>query len=96
MDFEYTAEQEAFRAEVRDWLKHNLPPELCIDDPMDERISPNREVFEKRRAWQKKLADGGWVGLSWPKQYGGRESSLIEQIIFDEEYFSARARAISS
>ncbi len=59
MDFEYTAEQEVFRAEVRAWLSANLPQELCIDDPMDERIAPNREVFEKRRAWQQKLAAAG-------------------------------------
>lgn len=91
MDFEYTAEQEAFRAEVRAWLAENLPQELCIDDPMDERIAPNRQVFEKRRAWQHKLAEAGWVGLSWPKEYGGRESNLMEQVIFDEEYFRARA-----
>jgi len=91
MDFEYTAEQETFRAEVRAWLAENLPPELCIDDPMDERIAPNREIFEKRREWQNKLAAGGWVALSWPKEYGGSAASLIEQIIFDEEYFKARA-----
>ena len=64
MDFEYTPEQEAFRIEVRTWLEQNLPPDLCIDDPMDERIAPNREVFEKRRAWQRKLAAAGWVGLT--------------------------------
>jgi alkylation response protein AidB-like acyl-CoA dehydrogenase len=91
MDFEYTPEQEAFRSQVREWLINNLPPDLCIDDPMDERIAPNREVFERRRAWQRKLAEGGWVGLSWPRQYGGRQASLLEQIIFDEEYFRARA-----
>jgi alkylation response protein AidB-like acyl-CoA dehydrogenase len=91
MDFEYTPEQEAFRAQVRTWLRDNLPPELCIDDPMDERIAPNREIFEKRRAWQRKLADAKLVGLFWPKEYGGRESPLMEQIIFDEEYFRARA-----
>ena len=91
MDFEFTPEQEAFRKDVRTWLKENLPQELCIDDAMDERIAPNREVFEKRRAWQRKLAGAGWVGLSWPREYGGRAASLIEQVIFDEEYFRARA-----
>ncbi len=91
MDFEYTPEQEAFRAVVRAWLQANFPADLAIDDPMDERIAPNREVFEKRRAWQRKLAAAGWVGLSWPKEYGGRRAPLMEQIIFDEEYFKARA-----
>jgi len=91
MDFEYTPEQEAFRIQIREWLNNNLPSDLCIDDPMDERIAPNHEVFEKRRTWQRKLAEGGWVGLSWPQQYGGRQASLVEQVIFDEEYFRARA-----
>ena len=59
MDFEYTPEQEAFRRQVRTWLEQNLTPDLCIDDPMDERIAPNREVFEKRRVWQQKLAAAG-------------------------------------
>jgi alkylation response protein AidB-like acyl-CoA dehydrogenase len=91
MDFEYSPEQEEFRGQVREWLAANLPPELCIDDPMDERIAPNREIFDKRRAWQRQLAEAGWVGLSWPKEYGGREIGLLEQVIFDEEYFKARA-----
>ncbi|MGH8014424.1 MAG: acyl-CoA dehydrogenase family protein [Candidatus Binataceae bacterium] len=91
MDFDYTPEQDAFREQVRVWLKQNLPPDLCIDDPMDERIAPNRGIFEKRRAWQRALNTAGWVGLSWPSEYGGRQASLIEQTIFDEEYFKARA-----
>ncbi len=91
MDFEYTPEQEAFRGKVRAWLTENFPPELAIDDPMDDRIAPNRQILEKRRAWQQKLAAAGWAGLSWPKEYGGRAANLLEQVIFDEEYFRARA-----
>ena len=62
MDFEYTPEQEAFRKEVREWLRANLPPELCVDDAMDERIAANREIFEKRRQWQTKAQRGGLRG----------------------------------
>ena len=91
MDFEYTPEQEAFRKEVREWLRANLPPELCVDDAMDERIAATREVFEKRRLWQAKVNDAGYAGLAWPKEYGGRAAPLMEQIIFDEEYSRARA-----
>jgi alkylation response protein AidB-like acyl-CoA dehydrogenase len=91
MDFQYTPEQEAFRAEVRDWLATHLPPDLCVDDARDERIAPNREIFERRRAWQKTMNAAGWVGIAWPKQYGGRGASLMEQVIFDEEYSRARA-----
>jgi alkylation response protein AidB-like acyl-CoA dehydrogenase len=91
MDFEYTPEQEAFREEVREWLRANLPPELCVDDAMDERIAGTREVFEKRRVWQAKVNAAGYAGLAWPKEYGGRAAPLMEQIIFDEEYSRARA-----
>ncbi len=91
MDFEFSPEQEAFRAEVRKWLAEKLPPELCVDDAYDERIAPNREIFEKRRAWQAKLYRAGYGGFPWPRQYGGRDASLIEQYIWDEEYSNARA-----
>ena len=91
MDFEYTPEQEAFRKEVREWLVANLPPDLCVDDAMDERIASSPEVFEKRRRWQAKVNDAGYAGLAWPREYGGRAAPLMEQIIFDEEYSRARA-----
>ena len=91
MDFEYTAEQESFRHKVRAWLDANLPKDLCVDDAQDERVAPNREVFDRRRAWQAQLHEAGYAGLSWPKEYGGRAASLIEQVIWDEEYSRARA-----
>ena len=91
MDFQYTPEQEAFRQEFRRWLEADLLPDLCVDDAMDERVAPDRETFERRVAWQKKMHAAGWVGISWPKQYGGRGASLMEQMIYDEEYSRARA-----
>ena len=91
MDFSYTPEQEAFRKEIRRWLVDHLPPELCIDDPADERVAPNREIFEKRRVWQAKLYAAGLVGIAWPKEIGGRGASVIEQVIYNEEYGRARA-----
>jgi len=91
MDFQYTPEQQAFRREVHGWLEAHLSPDLCVDDPFDERVAPDREIFERRVAWQKKMSGARWVGISWPAQYGGRDATLMEQIIFDEEYFHARA-----
>src|SRR4051812_31355554 len=91
MDFQYSPEQEAYRAKVRTWIDTNLPKELCVEDARDERIAPDRETFIKRRAWQRKMYDAGWVGMSWPKQYGGQGADLMEQVIFDEEYSRARA-----
>ncbi len=91
MDFQYTPEQDAFRAEVRGWLAANLDPSLCVDDPKDERVAPDRETFEKRRIWQRTMYASGWVGIAWPKEYGGRGTGLLEQVIFDEEYTNAHA-----
>jgi alkylation response protein AidB-like acyl-CoA dehydrogenase len=91
MDFEYTPAQEAFRKEFRGWLETNLPPDLCLDDAADDRVPSDRETYERRRAWQKTMHAAGWVGISWPKEYGGRGASLIERVIWEEEYAAARA-----
>jgi alkylation response protein AidB-like acyl-CoA dehydrogenase len=91
MDFEYSGEQQAFRKEFRGWLEAHLPSELCLDDPADDRVASNRETFERRRAWQKTMHAAGWVGITWPKEYGGRAAGIIERIIWDEEYAAARA-----
>src|SRR5262245_38959462 len=91
MNFEFGPEHEAFRKEFREWLAANLPPELCLDDPADDRVASDRETFERRRAWQKQMHEAGWVGIAWPKEYGGRGAGLIERVIWDEEYAAARA-----
>ena len=82
MDLTLTDEEQAFRDEVRAWLGENHPgPE------------PDREEakFDFRRAWQHELHDAGWAGISWPKEYGGRGATLIEQAIFSEEMARAKA-----
>ncbi len=80
MDFALTAQEEAFRQELRAWLKENLPqempPDLHMGDP---------EHLDFLRRWQKKVHEGGWAGLSWPKEYGGRGATLVERMIFDQE-----------
>src|SRR5215470_6222861 len=91
MDFTYTSEQDTLRLELRRWLADNLTDDLRIEDPTDERVAPDRETFERRRDWQKRMYAAGWVGISWPKLYGGRGATLMEQIIYDEECFRARA-----
>jgi alkylation response protein AidB-like acyl-CoA dehydrogenase len=74
---------EAFRQKARAWLAANVPTE---PSPLD---GPEYHAFVK--AWQQKQASGGWTGLSWPKEYGGRGLSTIEQIIWFEEYARAGA-----
>jgi alkylation response protein AidB-like acyl-CoA dehydrogenase len=91
MDFADAPEHAEFRREFRAWLEANLTDDLKVEDAQDSRVSPDRETLEKRTAWQKKMHAAGWVGISWPKEYGGRGASFIQQVIFDEEYFRAHA-----
>ncbi len=82
MDFNYSSEEEKFRQEVRTWLETNLPDDLR--EGRDEELSQD-ERWERHKAWHQKLYAGGWVGIWWPKEYGGRGASVIEQAIFNEE-----------
>lgn len=82
MDFTYTPEQEAYRMEVRRWLEANQPPPLRAEEK--ERADENF-LWERLKQWHKKLYDGGWAGLTWPKQYGGRGATFVEQVIFQQE-----------
>ena len=91
MDFEYAPEHQAFAREFRAWLEKHLPPALCLDDAADDRVASNRETFEARRAWQRTMNAAGWVGITWPKEYGGRGAGLIERVVWEEEYLAARA-----
>ncbi|HVL32878.1 MAG TPA: acyl-CoA dehydrogenase [Actinomycetota bacterium] len=89
MDFRDTPEEAAFRKEVRDWLEQNLGEEF-----QTSRFSVGPEADERvdvLKAWQRKLHEGGWAGVSWPKEYGGRGASLIEQAIFYQEMARAKA-----
>ena len=88
MDFSYSAEHARFRSELRQWLVENLPAGWGVDtfEPKDE---DQRARF--RLDWERKLHSGGWIGLNWPRKYGGREGSQIEKGIFAEEMARARA-----
>jgi len=80
MDLNLTGEELQFRDELRAWLAANLPK-----DWNDWREKPIEVSFPYLRAWQRKLHEGGWAAVSWPKEYGGRSASLMQQAIFWEE-----------
>jgi alkylation response protein AidB-like acyl-CoA dehydrogenase len=82
LDLTLSPSEESFRDELRAWLGDNHPGE----PPADE-----AEAFEFSRRWQRKLHEGGWAGVSWPKEYGGRGATLVELAIFYEEMVRARA-----
>ena len=81
MDLTFNSEEEAFRAEARGWLEANVPHDLPSGD--------TREGFALHLDWERKLFEDRWAVVSWPREYGGREASLIEWLIFEEEYYRA-------
>ncbi len=89
IDFSTTAEEAAFRASVREWLAKHLP-EGWGKPGWRTGMSLAENVALARR-WQRTLYEGGWAGLSWPKEYGGRALSPFEQLMFKEECIRAGA-----
>lgn len=82
MDLTPTPDEAAFRDDVRSWLADNHPGEEPEGD---------EAKFSFRRDWQRALHAGGWAGISWPREYGGRGATLVEQAIFAEEMARAGA-----
>ena len=80
MDLNLSPEEVRFRDELRAWLQANAP-----QDWSEWREKPIEESFPYLRAWQRKLHEGRWAAVSWPKEYGGRGATLTQQAIFWEE-----------
>jgi alkylation response protein AidB-like acyl-CoA dehydrogenase len=76
MDLNLTPDEQAFRDEFRAWLQENVFEAKTVDE---------------LKRWQRTLFEGGWAGISWPKQYGGRGATLMQQAIFQEELALADA-----
>ncbi|WP_370936061.1 acyl-CoA dehydrogenase family protein [Amycolatopsis sp. cg13] len=83
MSPEFTAAEEEFRAEARGWLKENSPGPLPSMDTEDG--------ARAHREWEAKLAEGRWSVVTWPAEYGGRDATLTEWVLFEEEYYLSGA-----
>jgi alkylation response protein AidB-like acyl-CoA dehydrogenase len=86
MDLRNSAEDEAFRAEVREWLDAvlpSLPPQPARDDWTARRVWDTD--------WQRRVFDAGFAGLNWPEEFGGRDAPPIQQLVYLEETTRARA-----
>jgi len=81
MNLTWTPEQAAFRAEARAWLRANVPTGLASGD--------TREGFAQHVAWEKQMFAERWSAVAWPERFGGRGASLMEWLIFEEEYWKA-------
>ena len=87
LDLNLTPQEQKFRDEVRAWFAANTPKDWPA-----MRLNPNvHERFAYLKQWQKKAAAARWVGIHWPKEYGGRSASTMEQVIFIEEMARAEA-----
>ncbi|WP_297592190.1 acyl-CoA dehydrogenase family protein [Mycobacterium sp.] len=88
MDFSYPADVEQFRIELRDWLSENLTDELVA-----ARRSTGRDdtAFQMLRVWDATMSDAGWAAVAWPREYGGRGATVLEQLVYTEETTRARA-----
>ncbi|HWM75148.1 MAG TPA: acyl-CoA dehydrogenase family protein [Nocardioides sp.] len=84
MNLDFTPDELAFRDEARGWLAANVPAESLPS--MD-----TAEGFAAHQEWERRLADARWSVVSWPEEFGGRGASLVEWVIFEEEYYRAGA-----
>ncbi|MFI7167218.1 acyl-CoA dehydrogenase family protein [Rhodococcus erythropolis] len=91
MDIDIAPQLAEFREEIRRWLDDHLVGEFAqirgVGSPTDD------AAWEARLAWEKELGAGGWLGLGWPREYGGRGASLAEEVVFEYEYARAAAPA---
>src|SRR5919109_3981886 len=88
MDFDLSPAEKALRDEVRAWLAANRPA-WADAETGEEMEEPG--WLEKRVSWQRQLHEAGYLGLNWPREYGGRGATLMEQLIFSQEMIEARA-----
>ena len=84
MRLTYSDSQQAFRAEVREWLAANVPPAPLLTLECEE-------GYHQHVGWERQLASGNWGMVTWPESFGGRGLDLIEWLIFEEEYWGSGA-----
>jgi alkylation response protein AidB-like acyl-CoA dehydrogenase len=87
MDVAYSAEDEAFRARVRAWLREHLAAARAAEAPAGDGLA-------QAKAWQRAMYEAGLVGLAWPRAYGGQDASITQQVILNEELARAGAPAL--
>ena len=93
MDFLDSPEEAAFRAELRGWLSAHIPRGWAEGEMLDRMMSFDQRV-RFLQGWQRQLFESGWAGIAWPKEYGGRGATVMQQVIYNEEVARARAPEI--
>ena len=91
MDFADTPEDEAFRSELQSWLTTNLA-EFEHDEIPD--IPGMTRNYARRKVWQKRMAEGKWAAINWPSELGGRDATLMQNVIYSQEMAKAKSPGI--
>src|SRR5256712_329699 len=89
MNFDFSEQEEAFRKEVRHWLETNLPDDLRGRAFASSRA--DRDEVRRLRAWQKTMHAAGYVGMDWPREFGGRGAAIVEMVILYQEMARAES-----
>jgi len=82
MDFNFSPEDEAFRAAFRAWLEQNRQYSTPAREPLADELEGD---WDARVRWHQRLHAGGWIGIHWPKEYGGRGATILQNVIYQDE-----------
>ena len=85
MDFNDTPQEAAFRKEVRTWLEANAVQRASIKSSRNSQSLTEKESLKRARAWQAKKLEAGYAAITWPKEYGGRGGTSMQQVIYNQE-----------
>lgn len=94
MDFSYAVEDEEFRSELRSWLDANLPDFVDRGEIGPKQEDPTVRTMQRRQAWQRRLNEGRWAAINWPREWGGREATIMQNFIYSEEMARAKAPGV--
>ena len=94
MDFSYEPEDEEFRHELRSWLDANLPEFMDLGEIGPEQSDSTVRTMQRRQAWQRRLNEGRWAAINWPVEWGGREATIMQNVIYSAVMAEVRAPGI--
>ena len=94
MDFSYTRADEEFRTELRQWLDDNLGDFLSLGEIGSGTADGIMRTMERRKAWQQRLNEGRWAAINWPVEWGGREATIMQNVIYSQEMARAKTPGI--
>jgi alkylation response protein AidB-like acyl-CoA dehydrogenase len=94
VDFAYDAADEAFRIELLTWLDANLPDFEDQGEIGADHADETHRTMARRQAWQQRLHEGRWAAINWPRQWGGRDATTMQNVIYSEVMATAKTPGI--